>query len=360
MGNYLQKGRLVMDIARRFPENPLLLPKDLSPSREGLQIISLLNPGVFRFDDKIWLLVRVAEGIGGKEGVLHFPALDISGNIEIIEVPLNDPDLIATDARVINYKGLDYLTTISHLRLLFSNDGIYFQEPKKGSALFGRGLLERFGIEDCRVSRIADKYYLTYTAVSDSGVGVGLRTTGDWVNFEYPGMIFPPHNKDCALFEEKINGKYYAFHRPSSVEIGGNYIWLAESSDIKQWGNHRCLVKTRPGLWDGARVGAGAAPIRTEKGWLAIYHGADLKNRYCLGAFLLNLDDPSQVIARTTEPVMEPTENYELNGFFGFVVFTNGHVVDGDRITIYYGAADEFVCGAHFSISEILNSLTYF
>ena len=94
------------DLAKRFPENPLLLPKDVKPSREGLQVISLLNPGVFTFDGKIWLLVRVAESIAQKEGVIFFPVINATGNTEIIEVPLNDPDLVATDARVINYKGL--------------------------------------------------------------------------------------------------------------------------------------------------------------------------------------------------------------------------------------------------------------
>jgi predicted GH43/DUF377 family glycosyl hydrolase len=106
-------------------------------------------------------------------------------------------------------------------------------------------------------------------------------------------------------------------------------------------------------------VGAGAAPIKTEKGWLEIYHGANSEHRYCLGAFLLDLNDPSIVLARTAEPIMVPTADYELTGFFGQVVFTNGHVVNGDELTIYYGAADEFVCAAKFSIDEILTSLTY-
>ncbi len=345
------------DLARRFPENPLLLPKDLKPSRDGLQVISLLNPGVFTYQNKIWLLVRVAESIAQKEGVIFFPVMNATGNTEIIEVPLNDPDLIATDARVISYKGLDYLTTISHLRLLSSTDGVHFTEAGGQASLFGSGYLERFGIEDCRVSQITDTYYLTYTAVSENGVGVGLRTTKDWINFKKEGMIFPPHNKDCAIFEEKINGKYYALHRPSSKEIGGNYIWLAESTDSLHWGNHQCLIKSRPGHWDSSRVGAGAAPIKTEHGWLEIYHGANAEHQYCLGAFLMDLENPSKVISRTTEPIMVPTEPYELSGFFGYVVFTNGHIVNGDELTVYYGAADEFVCGAKFSLKEILNTL---
>ena len=348
------------DLAQRFPENPLLLPKDVKPSREGWQVISLLNPGVFTYDNKTWLLVRVAENTLQKEGVVFVPIINATGNTELIEVPLNDPDLIATDARVIKYKGLDYLTTISHLRLLNSTDGVHFQEAEGNSSLFGDSYLERYGIEDCRVAKIGDTYYLTYTAVSENGVGVGLRTTKDWQHFENGGMILPPHNKDCALFEEKINEKFFALHRPSSVDIGGNYIWLAESTDSKHWGNHQCLIKTRPGMWDSARVGAGAAPIRTEKGWLEIYHGANEQHQYCLGAFLMDLYDPSKILGRTKDPVMVPTEAYELSGFFGYVVFTNGHIVNGDEITVYYGAADEFVCGAKLSINAVLDAINPF
>ncbi|KDN56493.1 glycoside hydrolase family 130 protein [Flavobacterium seoulense] len=346
------------DIAQRFPENPLLLPKDLRASTPDLQIISLLNPGVFTFENKTWLVVRVAESMAQKEGVIFFPIVNSLGKIEIIEIPLNDPDLVYDDARVVKYKGLDYLTTLSHFRLLCSDDGKKFYEPEN-SLLTAVGTLEQYGIEDCRVSKLDDTYYLTYTAVSESGVGVGLRTTKDWKNFDFKGMIFPPHNKDCAIFEELIGGKFYALHRPSSPIIGGNYIWLAESPDGIHWGNHQCIIKSRQGFWDSARVGAGAAPIKTEKGWLEIYHGANAEHQYALGAFLMDLENPAKVIARTKEPIMKPQENYELSGFFGHVVFTNGHVTDGDKLTIYYGAADEFVCGAYFSINEILSSLYY-
>jgi predicted GH43/DUF377 family glycosyl hydrolase len=104
-------------------------------------------------------------------------------------------------------------------------------------------------------------------------------------------------------------------------------------------------------------LGAGAAPIKTKKGWLEIYHGATEKNRYCLGALLLDLDDPTKLIARSEAPIMEPIAAYEKNGFFGNVVFTNGHRVDGDTITMYYGASDQYVCMAEFSIEDILQTL---
>lgn len=349
------------DIAKRFAENPLLSPADLPASTAGLEIACLLNPGVFRYKGKTWLLVRVAERPTQKENAISFPALSEKGGTEIITILKNDPELRADDSRVINYKGVDYLTTLSHLRLLCSDDGVRFYEPEGYAALTGEGGLQTFGIEDCRVALLDDTYYLTFTAVSGNGVGVGLRTTRNWKEFESYGMILPPHNKDCAIFEERINGLFYALHRPSSVDIGGNYIWIASSPDGIHWGNHKCIIKTREHAWDSARVGAGAAPIRTDKGWLEIYHGANEHHQYCLGAFLMDIDDPSKVLARTAAPIMAPTASYELSGFFGHVVFTNGHIAgpDGDTITVYYGAADEFVCGAHFSLKEIISLLKF-
>lgn len=349
------------DIAKRFAENPLLSPADLAPSRDGLEITCLLNPGVFNFEGKTWIILRVAERPQQSDANISFPILKKDGSIEIIEIAKDDPELVADDARVINYKGSDYLTTLSHLRLLCSDNGTDFYEADGYPALVGEGPHETFGIEDCRVAFLEGKYYLTFTSVSNLGVAVGMRTTTDWKNFEKHGLIFPAHNKDCAIFDEKINGLYYALHRPSSVDIGGNYIWIASSPDGLHWGNHKCIATTRPGMWDSKRIGAGAAPIRTEKGWLEIYHGANQNHLYCLGALLLDINDPYKVLARTEEPIMVPTESYELSGFFGNVVFTNGHVVepDGDTLTMYYGASDEFVCGARFSISEILSLLKY-
>ncbi len=346
-----------MDIAKRFSENPILSPSDIRPSMEGMLIECLLNPGVFRFEGKIWLLLRVAERPAQKVGKTTFPILDKQGEISILEFDNSDPRLDLSDPRVINFDGKDYLTTLSHLRLVCSDDGVRFYEPEGYGALMGKGELETFGIEDCRVATIGGTYYMTFSQVSENGVGVGLMSTKNWKEIKRHGMIIPPHNKDCAIFEEKLNDRYYALHRPSSPELGGNYIWLAESPDLLHWGNHKCLARTREGMWDSARVGAGAAPIKTEKGWLEIYHGANEENRYCLGALLLDPENPSKVLARSDEPIVEPVAEYERTGFFGNVVFTNGHLVNGDEIVFYYGASDEVICAARLSISEILSGL---
>jgi predicted GH43/DUF377 family glycosyl hydrolase len=346
-----------MDIANRFTQNPLLRPADLKPGIDGMEIVCLLNPGVFQFNGKIWLLLRVAERPRQMEGKISFPVYSGQGEIEILHFEKNDPDLDVSDPRIIRYKKKEYLTTLSYLRLVCSDDGIHFQEQEAYPPIFGQGELETFGIEDCRVATMADGFCLSFTQVSEFGVGVGLIRTKDWKNFSRKGMIFPPHNKDCAIFDEKINGKYYAFHRPSSPELGGNYLWLAESPDLIHWGQHKCLATVRPGRWDSARVGAGAAPIRTEKGWLEIYHGANSDHRYCLGALLLDINDPSKVLARSSEPIMEPLQSYEQTGFFGNVVFTCGHYVQGDDLILYYGASDEVICAAGFSITELLATL---
>lgn len=345
-------------MATRYKQNPILTTKSIKPSQEGFVIECVLNPGVFTFKDKIWLLLRVAERPVQIDGCISFPIINKNGQLDILSFGTTDPKLDLSDPRMVKYDGVTYLSTLSHLRLVCSDDGNNFYEPTDiPTKIFGTGPLETFGIEDCRVSYFDNKYHLTFTQVSENGVGVGLMTTSDWINFERHGMIIPPHNKDCALFEEKINGMHYCLHRPSGIDLGGNFIWLSSSPDLFHWGNHICVLKTRTASWDSARIGAGAAPIKTNKGWLVIYHGADKNHKYCLGAILLDLKNPSLVLARSIDPLFEPQEEYEMKGFFGNVVFTNGHIINGDEIIMYYGASDEVICKATFSIEEILKTL---
>ncbi|MDP4108151.1 MAG: glycosidase, partial [Bacillota bacterium] len=115
----------------------------------------------------------------------------------------------------------------------------------------------------------------------------------------------------------------------------------------------------RDGLWDSGRMGGGAVPIKTEKGWLELYHGASKDDRYCMGAVLLDLEDPAKVLARTDQPILEPEASYEVDGFFGNVVFSCGAVVEGDIVKMFYGVADTSMACAELSLQEILDSLTY-
>ncbi|HAI10877.1 MAG TPA: glycosidase [Phycisphaerales bacterium] len=346
------------DLAKRFSNNPIITPADIKPSQEGLIVECVLNPGAFKYQNKTGLLMRVAENAPSTDTTISVPLLDESaeGGMKILKIDRKDPQLKATDPRVVNYKGDDLLTTVSHLRLAWSEDGKHFTVDDK-PFMMGQGKYEAYGIEDCRTSQIGNEYHLTFTAVSGNGVAVGHAITNDWQTVYRKGLILPPHNKDVAIFEEKVNDQYVALHRPSSPGIGGNYIWIATSPDTIHWGNHHCIAQSRPGMWDSERVGGGCAPIRTDKGWLEIYHGADNKGRYCLGALLLDLNEPWKVLARSDQPIMEPTAPEEKAGFYSQCIFTNGHTVDGDTVTVYYGAADTVICGARLSIREILATL---
>ena len=348
-----------MQLSRRFENNPILSPRDVKPSRPDWEITCLLNPGAFSYNGRIGLLLRVAERPRQESRWISTPIIDPEGDggTRIVRIRRDDPDLNTSDPRVLKYKGHTYLTTLSHLRLAWSDDGRNFT-PDPAPTITGEPILESYGVEDCRVTEIADRYHLTYTAVSPSGVGVNLISTRHWQHFQRHGMMLPPPNKDCALFPQRIGESYYCLHRPSGSGIGGNYIWTARSPDLLHWGDHRCLAKTRMGTWDSGRVGAGADPILTERGWLAIYHGATKAPRYCLGLLLMDLEDPTKLIARSVDPIMEPLAPYELTGFFGNVVFTNGHVVRGDTILMYYGASDEVICGATLSVQALLSTLS--
>ncbi|MBE2180649.1 MAG: glycoside hydrolase family 130 protein [Chthoniobacterales bacterium] len=343
-------------VARRLTANPILSPEAVRPSHPDLVVECLLNPGAFVWNGITGLLLRVAERPRQEEGWVSTPVLSADGEVEVRRFRTGDPDLDLSDPRLIRHRGMTFLTTLSHLRLAWSPDGVKFA-VEDNPALVGAGPGENFGVEDARVVRIGDSFHITYTAVSDKGHGVGMARTKDWAIFERCGMILPPPNKDCAIFERAIDGRFWMHHRPTTSGFAGNCIWAAESEDLVHWSGHRFVAAPRPGSWDEGRVGAGAAPIETGHGWLSVYHGATRDHRYCLGLLLLDLNDPSKVLARSAAPVMQPDADYEASGFLGGVIFTNGHVVDGDRLTIYYGAADHVVCAAEFSLGQLLSTL---
>ncbi len=345
------------DIGKRFPNNPIFSPADLLPSRPEFEVTCVLNPGAFEFDGRVGLVMRVAERNVPREGYISTPVLGDDGKIQSFEVRLDDPKLRCDDPRSFYYDGKFYLTTMSHLLVAWSDDGGRTFVPDYGLRLFPELPTEAYGIEDCRVEKIDGTYYLAFTAVSCDGICLGQRTTRDWKSFTPTELMFPPSNKDAAFFPRKINGRYFTLHRPS--HSNRNDIFLAESPDLRCWGNHRCIVHAREESWDSERIGAGASPIETEAGFLEIYHGADRTGRYCLGLLLFDKNDPGKVLARSERPVMEPREEYECKGFYGNCIFTNGQIVRGDEVTIYYGASDTVICGATFLLRELLASLGY-
>ena len=124
---------------------------------------------------------------------------------------------------------------------------------------------EILGIEDPRITLVNSTYYIDYVAVSPRGVTTYLASTHDFRSFERHGVIFAPENKDVVLFPEQISGKYFALHRPHSALFSRNDMWVAESPDLRSWGNHRHLMGLRHGMWDETRIGAGAPPVPRER-----------------------------------------------------------------------------------------------
>lgn len=342
----------------RYKENPIIAPADVKPSREGYRVLGAFNPAAVQYGDEILLLLRVAEGCESREGYVCVPTyrFDEGGSYpDLLAFPLGDPDLAFKDTRGIVYRGKDYLSTISHIRLARSVDGIHFTIDER-PFLYPVDEREEYGVEDARVVCIEGRYYINYTAVSRDSWATALAVTNDFRSVERLGLIFHPENKDVAIFPERIGGKYYALHRPNNSGFGRASIWIAESPDLIHWGNHRCLIRPRETPWESIKIGGGAPPVRTDEGWLIIYHGKG-EHGYALFGLLLDLEEPWRVIRRGDVPILIPEEPYEREGFFGHVVFSNGVVEREGKLYIYYGASDETTCLAIAEIDEVLASL---
>ena len=346
-------------LVERFSENPLITPASVPASRDDFEVVGAFNAGAIKFNNEILLLLRVAERPKDKapdEEVA--PILNpATGQLEFLRIKHGDSDLQIPDSRAFYYKEKLYLTSISHLRIARSKDGIHFTIDSS-PAVFPATEYETFGIEDPRITKIGDEFFITPKAASPHGICTILIKTKDFVTFQRQGVMFYPETSNVALFPEKINDKYYAFIRPGPKHLGEPAIWIASSNDLIHWGGYRVFMSPAAGKFDSVRIGASCVPIKTDKGWLEIYHGANEDNRYCLGAVLSDLNDPTKIIARSAEPIMQPTTDYEIGGFFGNVIFSCGAVVnDNDELIIYYGAGDASTAAAKTTIDKILKAI---
>lgn len=344
---------------KRYENNPIITPDMVKPSTPDYEVLGAFNPGAVRYKDEIILLLRVAEACKQEEGFVSVPIVEIKdgeGVAEIFKVRLDDPDVKLKDTRGIVYKGKDYLSTLSHIRLARSTDGFNFTIDEK-PFLFPATKDEVFGVEDARIICIDNVYYINYSVVSSNSYSTALARTLDFKTLERLGIILCPENKDACIFPEKINGKYCALIRPNNGGFGKSSIWYADSNDLLRWGNFKCLINPRDDMWEEMKIGGGAPSIKTKEGWLQIYHGKGRDQVYSLSALLLDLNEPYKVLKRSTEPIMIPEASYEKEGFFGNCIFSNGIIEKDGKLLIYYGACDNFTCVAETTVEDILATL---
>jgi predicted GH43/DUF377 family glycosyl hydrolase len=348
---------------RRLYERLLLRPSDLRPTRDDLEVIGAFNPGAVLAGDEVVLLVRVAERPRERRaGFTALPRWEAGRGLVIEWVP--EERLDPLDPRVVRRRddGLVRLTFVSHLRVVRCGDGRSVREVTDVNVM---PLMEaeEFGVEDPRITRLGDRYYFTYVAVSRHGAATALGSTADFRTFERHGVIFCTENKDVLLFPERIGGEYVALHRPNgATPFTRPEMWLARSPDLTHWGRHEPLHAGR-GAWESGRIGGGAPPFRVPGGWLELYHGNRAPTRpgevgaYAAGALLLDESNPAVVRGRTLEPVFEPWSEFERTGFVPDVVFPTGVVEVGDRLLVYYGAADTSTAVVELDRAELLAAL---
>jgi len=334
------------DVLKRHGERPVLEPRP-----GGWDAVGTFNPGAILVGDEVHMLYRAVS---------------------------------------------DLKQYVSRLGLAVSGDGVHFERAAEGPVFQPQESFEVGGVEDARITRDGEDFLVTYAAVSvvpgpayeqadffararedpfierpgmpPMGPSLtGLLRSKDLRNFTFEGLITPGgiDDRDGVLFPEKVAGRYVLLHRPTSW-VGQTYgtqrpgIWLAFSDDLVNWdygrGSENLLMRPRESAaWEAAKIGAGPPPVRTDAGWLVIYHGVDDRCVYRVGAAVLDLGDPRKVLGRTEEFLMEPRLEWERAGVIPNVVFPTAAVLRGGELLVYYGGADRVVGLATADVDELLD-----
>jgi len=304
-----------MQLFVRHPDNPILTASDLPYPAN-----SVLNAGVTTANGETLLLLRVEDHRG-----------------------------------------------ISHLTVARSRDGIHNWAIDRQPSFTPSPEThpeELWGLEDPRITYLPEleRWAIVYTAYSETGPLVSVALTSDFRHFERLGPVMPPEDKDAAVFPVRFRGRWAMLHRPVSTFPGtGAHIWISFSPDLRHWGEHRVLIPARRGgWWDANKVGLSAPPLRTERGWLILYHGVRVTasgSIYRLGLALLDLEEPRRLLRRSQEWVFGPEMGYELHGDVDKVVFPCGWVAEENTVRMYYGAADSRMALATAKVPDLLDWL---
>ena len=324
------------NVVTRYAENPVLSAADIKyPSS------LIFNAGVCKFQNKYVMVFR------------------------------NDVGFSA--------QGMTLPTPHTNLGIAFSDDGLHWtpqdapwEAPLKMVA--SDSGFRRF--YDPRLTVIDGRCYLCFAVDTDAGIRGGIAVTDDFDNFELLS-ISAPDNRNMVLFPEKINDCFYRLERPFPVYgTGGEFfdIWSAASPDCRYWGDNRLVLSNRDVPFANRKIGPGAPPVKTSAGWLTLFHAVQYhedkvldgwekadhpqalwRKEYTAGIMLLDLQDPSKVIAMAKEPLIRAETGYELNGFRGSVIFPGGMILeDSGEVKIYYGAADTVECLAMADAGDLI------
>ena len=239
---------------------------------------------------------------------------------------------------------------INNLGYAVSKDGLNFKRLQH-PIMINDVEQEARGPEDPRIVKIDGIFYMVYTGYGgrfDGDYRISLASSKNLTSWERRGVLLDEANKDAALFPAKIGGRYAMLHRRPPD------IWLAYSDDLLHWEHHTPILQTIPGsTWESAKIGAAGPPIRTDRGWVLIYHGVSKDHHYSLGIALLDLNDPSKVLARQEDPILKSELDWEIHGFVPNVVFSCGQVIKNDQLLVYYGGADTAIGVAAVSLNEL-------
>lgn len=314
-------------VIHRHPANPILAPKDI-PYHPAM----VFNAGVTKFQGKYVMVFRNDYGNEAEQTILPHET--------------------------------------TNLGLAFSDDGVNWQPAS--APCWSWHDEEVIRVYDPRLTVIEGRCFMCFAVDTKHGLRGGIAVTEDFSRFEVLSLSVPD-NRNMVLFPERIGGKYVRLERPFPVYSRGGQdrfdTWISDSPDLRYWGNSKLLLTVEQVPFANDKVGPGAPPVRTEKGWLTTFHAVDLdpkrgkngweeawKKRYTAGIMLLDLEDPSRIIGMSPSPLLVPEAAYEIEGGFrNHVIFPGGMLLeDSGEVKIYYGAADTVECLATADVNDLI------
>ena len=274
-----------------------------------------------------------------------------------------------------NDYGFDGVGAFAHcvIGLAFSADGIHWNVREKPFiTVEDIGDPDATKVYDPRLTVIDDVVHLCFAVDTHHGLRGGIAITRDFESIEIQSLSVPD-NRNMVLLPEKVGGRYVRLERPFPVYSRGGVdrfdMWISYSYDLKYWGDSKLLLAVEDVPFANDKVGPGAPPIRTEKGWLTLFHTVDIdrsrgkngwektwQKRYCAGIMLLDLEDPARIVGISREPLLAPETKWETDeGFRTNVIFPGGLIPEDDgTVKIYYGASDTVECMATARLDDLL------